>query len=263
MITIPMPFSTLPAMLPDIPWGQLLPAWGAVIIGAMIQGTIGFGLALVAAPLLLLIAPDMIPGPMMFATFALTFLTWWRERWAVHWKDIPWALTGRITGTLLGTVAMATIPSELLISTMGLLIVLASIMSAKLPPFQPSNRIAIFAGILSGVIGTMTTAGGPPLVLAFQHVSGPRLRATLGAIFSIGIIFSLASLSLIDRFGLKEALLGSSFIPPILLGYLLSGPLLPIINKKLLRRFAIILAGSSGLLILVSSLSTWLEMRFS
>ncbi|HIJ82835.1 MAG: putative rane transporter protein [Magnetococcales bacterium] len=249
-------------MLPDLPWFQLLSAWLAVGVGAMIQGTIGFGIALIAAPLLLLIQPDLIPGPMMFATFFLTSLTWWRERTEVRWQNLTWAWGGRVTGTLAGTAAMVAIPSELLVSTMGLLIVVASVMSANTRPFQPSHGLLIVAGFLSGLIGTMTSAGGPPMILAFQHVSGPRLRATLGAFFSIGIVISLISLSFIHRFGTREALLGLSFVPPILLGFYLSNRLLPVVNKDLLRRLALIFSAGSGLMIVMGSLSRWFFKNF-
>ncbi|MBF0148264.1 MAG: sulfite exporter TauE/SafE family protein [Magnetococcales bacterium] len=241
-----------------MPWLQLLPAWFAVAIGALIQGTIGFGIALIAAPLLLLIKPELIPGPMMFATFFLTSLTWWRERHAVHWRDIGWAWVGRIAGTLAGTAAMVALPSQLLISTMGLLIVVAAVMSLNIRPFHPSQKVLGAAGFLSGVMGTMTSAGGPPMLLALQHVSGSRLRATLGAFFTLGIVISLASLTVIDRFGWEEAWQGMSFVPAILLGFSLSNRLLTRINKEWLRRLALVFSGGSGLMIVLGSLSRWI-----
>ncbi|MDQ3385935.1 MAG: sulfite exporter TauE/SafE family protein, partial [Actinomycetota bacterium] len=44
-------------------------AWGsalvivAVLVGALVQGSIGFGLNLIAAPVLALVDPDLVPGP--------------------------------------------------------------------------------------------------------------------------------------------------------------------------------------------------------
>ncbi|MBF0421743.1 MAG: sulfite exporter TauE/SafE family protein, partial [Magnetococcales bacterium] len=205
-----------PVLFSGLSWYQLLPAWAAVTLGALIQGTIGFGIALIAAPLLLILNPHLIPGPLMLATLFLTVLTWWRERKEVLWRDIPVALSGRIIGTVIGTTAMAILPVDLLVATMGVLLILAAIMSSKIPPFHPSKRVLVLAGLLSGVMGTMTSAGGPPMLLAYQHIPGPRMRATLGAFFSIGILLSLVSLAAIQRFGIAEGLMGLSFVPAIL-----------------------------------------------
>ncbi|MBF0108136.1 MAG: sulfite exporter TauE/SafE family protein [Magnetococcales bacterium] len=245
-------------MLPDMPWLQLLPAWLAVATGALIQGTVGFGIALIAAPLLLLIKPELIPGPMMFATFFLTSLTWWRERHAVHWQDVGGAWIGRMAGTVTGTIAMALLPGSILVPTMGFLIVVGAFMSMHIRPFQPTRPILMVAGLMSGIMGTMTSAGGPPMLLALQHVSGARLRATLGAFFTLGIVFSLASLTMIDRFGLREALQGISFVPAILFGFFLSNRLLTVIDKKWLRRLALAFSAGSGIMIVAGSLAKWM-----
>jgi len=52
----------------------LLLASAAVAFGAMVQGAVGFGMALVAAPLLVLIRPELVPGPLLVSGLALTLL---------------------------------------------------------------------------------------------------------------------------------------------------------------------------------------------
>ncbi|MBF0435038.1 MAG: sulfite exporter TauE/SafE family protein [Magnetococcales bacterium] len=246
---------SLAALFPEIPWQQLLLSWFAVAIGALVQGTIGFGIALIAAPMLLIIHPPLVPGPLMLATFFLTTLTWWRERAGVHWPDIPSALVGRFAGTLAGTYAMVSLPADILITSMGLLIVLAALLSGTTRPFQPSSSLLLWAGLLSGIMGTMTAAGGPPMLLAYQHTPGPRMRATLGAFFSIGIILSLTSLATVQRFGAAEILMGLSFVPPIIVGFLLSNSTIHRINRERVRNLALTLSAGSGLLIVLKSLA--------
>ncbi|MBF0415125.1 MAG: sulfite exporter TauE/SafE family protein [Magnetococcales bacterium] len=246
---------SLAALFPEIPWQQLLLSWFAVAIGALVQGTIGFGIALIAAPMLLIIHPPLVPGPLMLATFFLTTLTWWRERAAVHWPDIPSALVGRIAGTLAGTYAMVSLPADILITSMGLLIVLAALLSGTTRPFQPSFGLLLWAGLLSGIMGTMTAAGGPPMLLAYQHTPGPRMRATLGAFFSIGIIVSLTSLATVQRFGAAEILMGLSFVPPIIVGFFLSNGIIHRINRERVRKLALTLSAGSGILIVLKSLA--------
>ena len=43
----------------------------AVAVSAWVQGSVGFGYALVSAPLLALIAPDFVPGPILLSSLVL------------------------------------------------------------------------------------------------------------------------------------------------------------------------------------------------
>ena len=51
--------------------------------GATLQGAVGFGLGLLSVPLLILIEPDFIPGPLILAAFFLNILVSLRERQSV------------------------------------------------------------------------------------------------------------------------------------------------------------------------------------
>ncbi|ANB03135.1 hypothetical protein [Ectothiorhodospira sp. BSL-9] len=63
---------------------QWLLATLVLIIGAIIQGGIGYGVALLGAPLLYLIHPQLIPAPMLIVGMALPLLILLREWRAVH-----------------------------------------------------------------------------------------------------------------------------------------------------------------------------------
>ena len=54
-------------------------ASAVVAIGATVQASVGFGLALISTPLLVLIDPQLVPGPMIFASMLLVVLTAWRD----------------------------------------------------------------------------------------------------------------------------------------------------------------------------------------
>jgi hypothetical protein len=53
---------------------KLLAACAAVTIGSTVQGSVGLGLGLVAAPILALIDPMLIPGPILLCGLVLTLL---------------------------------------------------------------------------------------------------------------------------------------------------------------------------------------------
>jgi uncharacterized membrane protein YfcA len=58
--------------------------------------------------------------------------------------------------------------------------------------------------------------------MMYQHESGPRIRGTISAIFTIGTTISLAALWWVGRFGAVELTLGLSLLPGVLAGFVLS-----------------------------------------
>jgi uncharacterized membrane protein YfcA len=80
----------------------------------------------------------------------------------------------------------------------------------------------VLAAILSGFIGTISSVGGPALAMMYQHESGPRIRATISAIFTIGTTISLVALWWVERFGASELMLGMLLLPGVLAGFLVS-----------------------------------------
>src|SRR5438034_6678902 len=53
---------------------QVLLAALAMAVGALVQGAVGFGASLVAAPLLVLVDVRLVPGPIGIASLTLNFL---------------------------------------------------------------------------------------------------------------------------------------------------------------------------------------------
>ena len=80
-----------------------------VVLGAILQGSIGFGLGPFAVPLLLLINPIFIPGPVLLIALFLTILMFKREKHAVNTNEIKWAIFGRLMGTIAGALVLVII----------------------------------------------------------------------------------------------------------------------------------------------------------
>jgi hypothetical protein len=60
----------------ELSFVQLVFAWAVVAVGAALQGAVGFGLGVIGAPLLVLIAPGLVPGPLLLVAFVLTLCSW-------------------------------------------------------------------------------------------------------------------------------------------------------------------------------------------
>jgi len=147
----------------------LLLASLVVTTGAALQGSIGFGLGLFSVPLLLLIAPALVPGPLLAASLLLTVLLAHHDRAGINWRDLSWALGGRVGGIVLATGLLATVSSQALALWSGGLVLFAVALSASGIHVQPQPRPLLAAGVLSGGLGTAVSIGGPPIALLSQR----------------------------------------------------------------------------------------------
>jgi uncharacterized membrane protein YfcA len=189
-----------------------------VVVGSVLQGAVGFGLGLLGAPLLVILDPSLVPGPLLAAALFLSVLVAFREHRAIDLRGVSWALVGRVPGTFLGAVVVAAIPrreTSLLVGAMVLVAVALVGTGARVARSRP----ALFgAGTLSGFMATTSSVGGPPIALLYQDTEGGRVRGTLPVSF-VGLVISRGAL-LVGRFGsLRDPL---SFLPSaVLVGFAL------------------------------------------
>ncbi len=131
----------------------------AIFMGALVQGSIGFGANLVAGPFLILIERSLIPGPALVTAFVLTSAMWWRERGATDVRGLQWGLLGRIPGAAVGAIGVALLPASGLEVALGSVILLAVVLSVSRVHVTPTVPAVFVAGLLSGFF-TSTAAVG-------------------------------------------------------------------------------------------------------
>jgi uncharacterized membrane protein YfcA len=232
----------------------LLIATVIVTIGATLQGSVGFGLGMFSVPLLLLVAPALIPGPLLCSSMALTLLLTHREWHAIRVTDIKWALAGRIVGVAVAVAVLAIIPTDALALLFGALVLVAVGVSISGLRLRVSPRTLMSAGTVSGFMGTVVSIGGPPVALLYQHESGPRIRGTLSAYFVLGVSISLMGLHLVGRFGLTEFLLALQLLPGILIGFILSRGVAGVLDRGRTRTAVLFVSAASGVAVLIRQL---------
>ena len=221
--------------------------------GALVQGTIGFGMGLFAVPFLVLLNPSLVPGPTLFASGLLTILMLLRERAGIRPRELAWSLGGRVGGTGLAMVVLLAVPAERFGVVFGTLILLAVGLTASGRHVRMTPGTLSAAGLLSGFMATTVSIGGPPMALLYQREPGPSLRATLSAFFVVGTALSLLGLNLVGRFGWAELALGASLLPGILLGFGLAVPLTRRLDGRALRPVILGVCAVTGLMVLVEA----------
>ena len=229
-------------------------AVSTVAVGAMLQRSVGFGLALVAAPVLILIDPQFIPGPLLIASLSLTILMACRDRDGIDLSGLHWAVGGRIVGTGAGLTALRAISQDQLTLTLGLLVLLAVAISVSGLRLHPTRSTLVGAGTLSGFMGTTSSIGGPPMALIYQHAPGIRFRGTMSSFFIAGVSISLIALASAGRLGRTELGLALLLLPGILAGFAVSMKTVRVLDRGYTRPAVLSVAGVMGLIVVVRQL---------
>ncbi len=238
----------------DISWLEIALIGLIVLVGSTLQGSVGFGMGLLASPLLILIDPRFVPGPILLSTLVLVSLLTLRERHAIDLHGIGWAMVGRVGGTAAAGLVLVSLPGDRLVLLFGFLVLAAVAMSLSPVRLAPVRPVLVAAGLISGVLGTIASIGGPPMALVYQNESGARIRSTMSGFFIAGTILSLAALRGVGRFGLYEVRLALLMLPALLAGYLLSGWTVGVVDRGYMRRAVLAVSAASGVVIVIRQL---------
>lgn len=194
----------------------------AAMLGAFVQGSVGFGHNLIAAPVFALVDDRLVPGPAIASAGVLVLLTVVRDRSGLHLGEVGTALIGRVPGTILAAVAVAALSADHLAVGFAALVLLAVGITASGVHVRPTRATLVGAGALSGFMGTATSIGGPPMAMLYASEEGRRLRGTLAGFFLTGIAMSLLALTVTGSFGVEELRLSLLPVPAIVVGFALS-----------------------------------------
>lgn len=241
-------------MTPPPEASQLILASAIVGLAAIVQGSVGFGVSLLAAPLLTLIDRRLVPGPMLVAALCLTLLVAWRDRRSMDVGGVKWALVGRVPGTVVGALTLSLLPLHTLTLVFGGVVIAAVLMLAFGVPLKPNVPTLLGAGLLSGFMGTTSAIGGPPVAMVYQHEKGPAVRGTLAGYFAVGASMSIAALAIVGRFGLRELGWAMWLVPGVLVGFTLSARVARWLDAGRTRKAVLIVAAVSGAIVVLRQL---------
>lgn len=225
-----------------LPLSLLLAGLLISAVAALVQGTLGFGFAIVAVPTLSLIDPRLAPAPQVLMVVPLTLWMAFRERGAIAWSELGWILFGRIPGVFAGAALLAAAPKPVLDLLLAFLVGGAAFVlgtGVRVPRTVPTR---LGAGFFSGLSGVVSSIGGPPVALLYRGARGPELRGTLSALFLIGVMMTIAGRWSVGALGLADLELALWFMPGLIVGLGLSKPLLPWVEGPRLAKGVLVLA---------------------
>ena len=229
---------------------MILVAGLVVALGALVQGAVGYGMALVAAPLLALVDPALVPVPLIVLGAGHSVLAVLREGRHADWAGVGWAMLGRLPGTGLGVLAVVALSQQVFSLVIGACVLAFVLLSLLSWHPRPRPRSLLLAGFASGVGGTAAGIGGPPIALLYQHATGPRVRGTIGAYFVLGSVASIVALAAAGRVTGAALVSAAELAPFLVAGFALSGPARRVLDRGWIRHAVLIVAAVSAVLLI-------------
>lgn len=223
---------------------------GIVIIASGVQACLGMGYGLTAAPLLALVDPAFVPVATILVGMLTSSMGAWSERAGIDWSDVKLAVAGRLAGALAAAVVLSVITDKsAFLLVFGVGIAVAVMMSLLNHSIEKSSHSLTSMGAVSGLMGTITGVGAPPMALVFQGSYAGQARPTLAAIFAIGCFVSIVILALIGWLKAGDFVLCAMMLPPMFMGTYIGRRFRNLVDTR--YRIAILLASGVAAAILI------------
>jgi uncharacterized membrane protein YfcA len=226
---------------------ELVLALLCVVLGAAVQGSIGFGASLVSIPLLLLIEPSLVPGPAAVAGLAINLIGMAIGFEHTDWRGVRWSAVGLLPGTLLAALALSVF-SGTAIALLSATAVLAAV-AVSAVGLRPvgGRRVLLGAGFFSGYLNTTAGVGGPPMALAYQDAPARTLRSTLPVVFVVATVLTMVTLVPTGHLTAMDWRIGLLLAPGGAIGYYGSRGIAARIDGDRLRIAVLVVSAVSAL----------------
>lgn len=202
--------------------GHLTLLSGGILLGSLVQGVTGFGLGLVALPILAITRPDSLPQLPLLLLVPTTAWIAFRNRASVDGSGIFWLSVGRLPSVPIGLLVLNVLSPSSLKILVGILLLAASCIVRIRLNVIPTRPVQLITGFASGLMSTTAGLGGPPQALIYSGRSGPELRATISLATLVGIVMTLSGLALAGRIHIWHILLSVQLLPALALGLWIS-----------------------------------------
>ncbi len=224
-----------------------------VLVGAAIQGAIGFGINLLSVPIFALVAPELLPVAAIILGIPISIAMLRHEHADLDREGLGWLIGGRVPGSVIGAwfVAVASTSSLRIAVAVFVLVLVAASIAAPAIPVAPATQVT--AGVVSGITGTTAGIGGPPVALLYQRHRGPAMRSTLAASFVAGTIISLTTLGLSGSIELEAVVVGAALAPVVLLGTVLGRRMHGLLEQGWLRPAVLAVSVGSAVAVLIDA----------
>ncbi len=232
-----------------------LVALAAAIAGGAIQSALGFGAAVTVVPALAVLAPELLPVASLCAMLPLVAAMAWRGRGEADVHGALRLLAGRVPGVGVGAWLVAVLDTRQLTMFVATILLVAVVSMARGWTVTVTPRTQAVAGFTSGVTGTSTGLGGPPLALLYRGEAAALMRGTLAIAFLGGVCLSLGTLTATGQVEAAAVRTGLALGGGTLAGLLLAAPLVHRLSDERLRHGVLAWASIGALVAVVRAVT--------
>lgn len=238
----------------SIEWPLLVLAVAALLIAGVVQGSAGFGFNMLAAPVLAVIDPIFVPGPMLIIAGLVSVGGAVREAASIDGKGLGFSLAGRVIAAVLAVLCLGLLEEATFSLLFGAIVLIAVLLSLFGPRIAATPGTLFAAGAASGFMGTLTSIGAPPMAIAYQNSDGPVMRSTLNAFFVVGTAISIVALFVSGNAGWGDLALAAVLAPFAFIGFLFSRWGKAFVDKGRVRTVVLAVSTFSALVLIARQL---------
>lgn len=159
-----------------------------IFLAFLIRATLGFGDALLAMPVLILIVGIKIAAPLMaLLALVIAFVVFYKNSQAVNYKTSIRLIISSIVGIPVGLYYLQHLNEQVINLVLGVIILVFSGYKLSGVTFQikTPSYITYIVGFFSGIIGAAYNTNGPPVIMLLSAKKWPpeTFRSTLQCYF--------------------------------------------------------------------------------
>ncbi len=231
----------------------------AAFVSGMAQSCLGFGMALIMAPCIMLLIEPMAVVPTVLLLSALnTFIIAANSQHLIRWSLLFPLAIGGVIGFTLGIQALLMLDPSIIRLFVGILVLLFTgfLWSGWRRPLPETPWTLGPVGLLSGFTGGATSISGPPVVLFLANQNTPRdaFRANLVCYFFIINCYGIMRFSLNGILNQQVMIYAAVFFPATLLGTMTGIYFGKIIPENVFRQAVFMVLTIMGAMLLYNSL---------
>ena len=236
-----------------ITWTEVL--WGNIIffLGAFLQTITGIGLAIIAVTLLFFLQPEYIPSSILIIATTLSVLNAFRFFSDINKKALILAIMGRIPGIFIAILLFQQFNNFVINIFIGSFIIFYSFLDFfRLQ--QLSWKKTIIGGFFSGITGTLSGIGGPPLGIVLKNLPQKSFISTIACYFIFGNSLSLGALFFIKKAASNQIFFALFCLPGCLLAFKLAPYFIEKMPKKIFENLIKIFCIIAGVVVIIKAL---------
>ncbi|MGC1441421.1 MAG: sulfite exporter TauE/SafE family protein [Burkholderiaceae bacterium] len=226
-----------------------------VFVAALVQAVAGVGFAMISVPLLALLDPTLVPGPMLIGMLTLSMVMAGTGLGSVNPREFAVLIPALLVGTVIGAPIVRALSSQALALILGILLLIAVAISLAGASATLNRKNLGLGGVVSGLMGTVTGIHGPPLAVLYSAQAPDKARSTIAWIFVFGTVMSLVALRLTGQLPGPALARGLNLIPGVLIGYIAAHLVKGMLAPAQVRMAMLLITAASALILIANNLA--------